>query len=108
MNGENGLCCDETGPAVRAAIRAIRRKSLAAGRADPYSASIAATNPNAKDPTMNAITAPIATRFAAFAAAFLTSTVVLGATVLGMQPEQDASLQVVALERVVVTAPSIN
>jgi hypothetical protein len=96
------------GPAVRAAIRAIHRKSLAARRAGPYSAFIAATNPNAKDPTMNAFTAPIATRIAAFAAAVLTSTVVLGATVFGMQPDDSASLQVVALERVVITAASIN
>ena len=59
---------------------------------------------------MNAtFTAPIATRIAAFAAAILTSTVVLGATALGMQPaEQGADIQVVALERVVVTAPAVN
>ncbi len=57
---------------------------------------------------MNAFTAPIATRIAAFAAAVLTSTVVLGATVFGMQPDDSASLQVVALERVVITAASIN
>jgi len=59
---------------------------------------------------MNAtFTAPIKTRIAAFVAAILTSTVVLGATVLGMQPDgQGADLQVVALERVVVTAPAVN
>jgi len=57
---------------------------------------------------MNAITAPIATRIAAFAAAMLTSTVVLGATVFGMLPDDNAGMQVLALERVVVTAPSIN
>jgi len=57
---------------------------------------------------MNTLNAPIATRIAAFAAALLTSTVVLGATVVGMQPEDHSSLQVIALERVVVTAPSIN
>ncbi len=53
-------------------------------------------------------TAPIATRLAAFAAAILASTIVLGATVLGMQPEQDSAMQVVALERVVVTAAAIH
>jgi len=59
---------------------------------------------------MNAtFTAPIQTRIAAFAAAILTSTVVLGATVFGMQPAgHGADLQVVALDRVVITAPAIN
>jgi len=59
---------------------------------------------------MNAtFTAPTQTRIAAFAAAILTSTVVLGATVLGMQAAgQGADLQVVALERVVVTGPAVN
>lgn len=59
---------------------------------------------------MNAnFTAPAKTRIAAFAAAVLTSAVVLGATVLGMQSgSQTADLQVVALERVVVSAPAVN
>ena len=59
---------------------------------------------------MNAnFSAPTRTRIAAFAAAILTSTVVLGATVLGMQPGNAAAeLQVAALERVVVTAPAVN
>lgn len=58
---------------------------------------------------MNAtFTAPIATRLAAFAAAILAGTVVLGATVLGMQPGQDPAVQVVALERVVVAAGAIH
>jgi hypothetical protein len=52
---------------------------------------------------------PAATRIAAFAAAILTSAVVLGATVLGMQSgSQAADLQVVALDRVVVTSPAVN
>ena len=59
---------------------------------------------------MNAsFAAPARTRIAAFAAAILTSTVVLGATVLGMQPgSQAADLQVVAMDRVVVTASAVN
>lgn len=59
---------------------------------------------------MNArFTAPLTTRIAAFAAAVLTSTVVLGATVAGMQASaSDSSLAVVALERVVVTVPSVH
>jgi hypothetical protein len=109
VNGRIGRRRDETVPAVQSAFRAIRRNSLAARAADAYSSPIEATNPQRKDHTMNAkLAAPIATRLAAFAAAVLTSTVVLGATVLGMQPEQDASRHVVALERVIVTAPSIN
>jgi len=102
--------CDETGFAVQSAIRAFRRNSLARRSAGAYSSLIAATNPERKDRTMNAnFTAPTATRIAAFAAAILTSTVVLGATVLGMQSgAQSADLQVVALDRVVVTAPAVN
>jgi len=59
---------------------------------------------------MNAtFTAPTQTRIAAFAAAILTSTIVLGATLFGMQPTgQGADLQVVALDRVVVTATAVN
>lgn len=48
------------------------------------------------------------TRLAAFAMALVTSAVVLGSTVAGMQPAADDGLQVVALERVTVTAPRIN
>jgi hypothetical protein len=108
-NGAKGRFGDKTGPAIQSAFRAIRRNPLAAPVSDAYSSLIAATNPQPKDPTMNAtFTAPIATRLAAFAAAILTSTIVLGATVLGMQPGQDSTLQVVALERVVVTAPAIH
>ncbi len=59
---------------------------------------------------MNAtFTAPTQTRIAALAAAVLTSTVVLGTTVLGMQSFSPAAdLHVVALQRVVVTAPAVN
>jgi hypothetical protein len=110
MNGETCLSRDQTAFAVQSAIRAVRRKSLAPRFAAAYSPLIAATNPERKDRTMNAtFTAPTQTRIAAFAAAILTSTVVLGATVLGMQAAgQGADLQVVALERVVVTGPAVN
>ena len=59
---------------------------------------------------MNAtFTAPTQTRIAAFAAAVLTSTVVLGATLVGMQSgSHSTDLQVASLERVVVTAPAVN
>jgi len=110
MNGAARLLRDETGPAVQSAFRAVRRKSLAPRTADAYSSLIAATNPTREDRTMNATyIAPTRTRIAAFAAAILASTVVLGATVFGMQPAgQGADLQVVALERVVVSAPAVN
>jgi hypothetical protein len=59
---------------------------------------------------MNAtFTAPLQTRIAAFAAAILTSTVVLGATVLGMASGNPAAgLQVASLDRVTVSAPAVN
>ena len=53
--------------------------------------------------------APTKTRIAAFTAAILASTVVLGATVLGMQPAgQGADFQVATIDRVVVSAPAVN
>ncbi len=55
------------------------------------------------------IFAPLKTRVVAFAAAILTSAVVFGATVLGMQPaEPGVAATAVALERVVVTAPAVH
>jgi hypothetical protein len=101
---------DETADATQSAIRAVRRNPLAARAAAAYSVSIAATNPGPKDQAMNAcLNAPTKTRLAALAAAVLTSTVVLGATVLGMQSAgQGANLHVVALDRVVVTGSAVN
>ena len=58
---------------------------------------------------MNAnYSASLSARFAAFAAAALTSAVVLGSTMAGMQPDEDTSTPVVALERVTVTATRTN
>jgi hypothetical protein len=53
-------------------------------------------------------TASVAARLAAFAAALLTSALVLGSTVAGMQPHEDTSAPVVAMERVTVTATRSN
>ena len=50
-------------------------------------------------------TTPITAKATAFALAVATSALVLGSTVAGMQPHEDAALQVVALDRVTVTAP---
>jgi hypothetical protein len=47
----------------------------------------------------------LTTRLAALAVAVLTSSVVLGATVAGMQARDEAPSQVIALERVTVRAP---
>jgi len=59
--------------------------------------------------TLNATsTASVSTRIIALVVAVLTSAVVLGSTVAGMQPRDDAGMQVIALERVTVTAPRIN
>lgn len=59
---------------------------------------------------MNAnISAPLKTRVAAFAAALLTSTAVLGATVLGMQSQTPtAGLEVIAMEQVVITPAGVH
>jgi hypothetical protein len=52
---------------------------------------------------------PTRTRIAGFVFSIVMSTAVLGATVMGMQSGgQSGSLDVVALERVVVTAPAVN
>jgi hypothetical protein len=108
---------DETGFAVHAAICAAGRKSLESPARDAYSAAIDNALASRKDRTMNATmnattnatsTASISTRIAALVVAVLTSAVVLGSTVAGMQPRDDAGLQVIALERVTVTAPRIN
>ena len=53
-------------------------------------------------------TVSVAAKLAAFAAAFVTSAIVLGSTVAGMQPRTDGSQNVVALERVTVTATRTN
>ena len=53
-------------------------------------------------------TTSVSVRLAAFASALLTSAVVLGATVAGLQPHNEAATQVVALERVTVTATRSN
>ena len=51
----------------------------------------------------------LSTRLAALAVAVCTSSVVLGATVAGMQPhDESASTQVIALERVTVRATPVN
>jgi hypothetical protein len=58
---------------------------------------------------MNAsYTTPATARIAAFVAAFLTSVVVLGSTVVGMQPHDDASASLVALQRATVNATAVR
>jgi len=61
-----------------------------------------------REKTMTNWTTTFTAKAAAFALAVVTSALVLGSTVAGMQPHDDASLQVVALERVTVTAPRQN
>jgi len=113
MNCTNAPERDETGFAVHAAICAAGRKSLESPARDAYSAPIDNAPASRKDRTMNATlnatsTASISTRITALVVAVLTSAVVLGSTVAGMQPRDDAGMQVIALERVTVTAPRIN
>ena len=58
---------------------------------------------------MNATyTTSLQTRVVAFAVAVLTSAVVLGSTVAGMQPVELSNTPVVALERVTITATRTN
>jgi hypothetical protein len=58
---------------------------------------------------MNATyTTSVAAKLTAFAVAFVTSAVVLGSTVAGMQPRDDVAQNVVALERVTITATRTN
>jgi hypothetical protein len=40
--------------------------------------------------------------------AVLASAVVLGSTVAGLQPKSEAGMNVVAMERVTITAPRVN
>lgn len=49
-----------------------------------------------------------AARFAALAMALVASAVVLGSTVAGMQPGDHTGLEMVALERVTITADRVN
>ena len=58
---------------------------------------------------MNATyTTSLPARFAALAVAVVASVVVLGSTVAGMQPRSDDFSQVVALERITITATRTN
>ena len=51
-------------------------------------------------------TVSVAAKLAAFAVALVANVVVLGSTVAGMQPTDEFNGQLVALERVVITAAS--
>jgi len=108
MNCRKASQRDETGFAVHAANYAAGRKSLESLEPDAYSAPIDNALAPRKDRTMNAITASVSAKVTALVAAVLTSAVVLGSTVAGMQPKDEAGMQVIALERVTVTAPRIN
>ena len=100
---------DESAVAVHAAISAARRKSLEMPLHGAYSAAIDTHTEARKDHTMNATyTTSFLTRATAFVVAALTSAVVLGSTVAGMQPHDDAGLQTIALERVTITATRTN
>jgi hypothetical protein len=59
---------------------------------------------------MNATYTPsLQTRLTAFVVALLTSAVVLGSTVAGMQPHDESSnAQLITLDRVTIRATSVN
>jgi hypothetical protein len=100
MKCETAPGCDETGPAVRATIPAPRRKPLATAPRAAYSAFIDTEHCSTrKERTMNAnFSTPVKARVAAFVGAVITSALVLGSTVAGMQPK-DGAVQLAALER---------
>ena len=99
---------DERRNAVHAAISAARRNALARQGAGAYSALIDNAGLLIRDCTMYATdTVSVAAKLAAFAVAVITSAVLLGSTVAGMQPREDA-LQNVASARVSVTATRTN
>jgi hypothetical protein len=53
-------------------------------------------------------TVSVAAKLAAFAVAVIASAIVLGSTVAGMQPREDANQNLASLERVTITATRIN
>jgi hypothetical protein len=110
MNCETGFLRDKTASAARPAIHAVHRNPLAPRGASAYSSLITTTQPERKDRTMKTnFATPTQARVAAFVLALVTSTTVLGATVLAMQPRYEGtSPQLIALERVVVSAPAVN
>jgi hypothetical protein len=58
---------------------------------------------------MNAnYTTPATTRIAAFLAAVITSAVVLGSTVAGMQPHEDANSSLLALQRTSASTTAVR
>ena len=57
---------------------------------------------------MNANYTTPAARIAAFLGAVITSAVVLGSTVAGMQPREDASASLVALQRATSNATAVR
>jgi hypothetical protein len=104
MNGRSRPEGDEMAVSVRAADLAAGRNPLAARKAAAYSASIDEPHPPRKDRPMNATEFRLSLT-ARLTAAVVTSSVVLGATVAGMQARDEAPSQVIALERVTVRAP---
>jgi hypothetical protein len=53
-------------------------------------------------------TVSVAAKLAAFAVALVANVVVLGSTVAGMQPREEANQNVASLERVTITATRTN
>jgi hypothetical protein len=96
--------------AVRSAISALRRKSVACREPLTYSPFRRNEIPQRKDRAMKAkFAATLQVRAVSFLLAVVASATVLGATVLSMQPRYEgASPQVMALERVVVKAGAVN
>jgi uncharacterized membrane protein len=110
---KSGLDAESAPVAMRSRLQLTLRflRLVASGSRDasvlPRVRSIAVRTPLRKDRTMNAITPQ--TRIAGIVFAIVMSIAVLGATVVSMQPAQTAGgMQVIALERVVVSATAVN
>jgi len=101
-----GHASDESAHALRVPNHAVHRNRLARGGAVAYCALIDTERPGQrKNLPMNAVyTTPAAGRIVAFIGAAITSAIVLGSTVAGMQPRGDLDANLIAMHRAVVGA----
>jgi len=107
MNGENVPEIARNAPAVHAAIPAVRRNRLAMRASAAYSSFHRSTPINErKDRTMKATSTQM--RLTSLLLAVLTSAIVLGATVTGMQPSAADSHDVVVLEQATVKPTAVQ
>ena len=106
MNGERGGWRCESGVAVHAVIHAVGRNARAWRQAAAYSAVHRKSKRNQpKGPTMKTISTQV--RMTSLLLAVVTSAVVLGSTVTGLQ-SGSVSPSVVVMEKVTVKPSALN